>query len=59
VKTEPGDGTTVITFPWISGYVDYQDDRDFFQIDLGKLDPSGAETSWYYDVEVRLVVPLG
>jgi hypothetical protein len=59
VKTEPGDGTTDITFPWISGYVDYQDDRDFFQIDLGKLDPSGAETSWYYDVEVRLVVPSG
>jgi hypothetical protein len=56
-KTEPGDGTTVITFPWICGYVDYQDDRDFFQIDLGKLDPEDAETSWYYDVAVRLVVP--
>jgi hypothetical protein len=38
--------------------VDYQDDRDFFQIDLGKLDSTGAETSWYYDVTVRLVVPV-
>lgn len=47
-------GTTVITFPWISGYVDYQGDRDFFQLDLG---PIGAETAWYYDVEVQLVVP--
>jgi hypothetical protein len=55
--SEPGDGTTVISFPWISGYVDYQDDRDFFQIDLGKLDPNGTETSWYYDVKVRLLVP--
>jgi hypothetical protein len=48
------DGTTVITMPWISGYVDYQGDRDFFQLDLG---PLGAETTWYYDVEVQLVVP--
>ncbi len=55
--SDPGDGTTVITFPWICGYVDYQGDRDFFQLDLGKLDPAGAETSWYYDVEMRLVVP--
>lgn len=50
-------GTTVIDIPWIAGYVDYQDDRDFFQLDLGKLDAAGTETSWYYDVEVRLVVP--
>ena len=57
-KTEPGDGTTIITFPWICGYVDYQDDRDFFQIDLGKLDPANMETTWYYDVVVRLVVPV-
>jgi hypothetical protein len=51
-----GDGTTTITFPWISGYIDYQGDRDLFQLDLGKLG-NGAETSWYYDVIVRLVVP--
>lgn len=56
-QTDPGDGTTIITFPWISGYVDYQGDRDFFQIDLGKMDPDGAETTWYYDVQIRLVVP--
>ena len=55
--TTPGDGTTRITFPWICGYVDHQDDRDFFQIDLGKLNPDGTETAWYYDVQVRLVVP--
>ncbi len=54
-ETAP-DGTTRITFPWICGYIDYQGDRDFFEIDLGKLD-GGAETSWYYDVTVRLVVP--
>ncbi len=56
-KTDLADGTTVITFPWVCGYVDYHDDRDFFRIDLGKLDPGGAETSWYYDVAIRLVVP--
>ena len=56
-RTHPGDGTTVITFPWICGYVDYHGDRDFFKIDLDKLDPDGTETSWYYDVQVRMVVP--
>jgi len=55
--TEPGDGTTVIDFPWISGYIDYQGDRDMFQIDLDKLSDAGAETAWYYDIEVRMVVP--
>ena len=54
--TTQSDGTSTITFPWISGYVDDQGDRDFFQIDLGKLG-DGAETTWYYDVEIQLVVP--
>lgn len=58
VTTSTG-STTEITFPWITGYVDYQGDRDFFRIDFDKLDPSGSETNWYYDVEVRLVVPAG
>jgi hypothetical protein len=57
-KSTESDGTTRITFPWICGYTDYQGDRDFFEIDLGKLG-GGAETSWYYDVTVRLVVPEG
>jgi hypothetical protein len=50
---------TEISFPWISGYIDYQGDRDFFQLDFDKLDPAGPETSWYYDVEIQLVVPTG
>jgi hypothetical protein len=54
--TPQTDGTSIVTFPWISGYVDYQGDRDLFQIDLGKLG-DGAETSWYYDVKIQLVVP--
>jgi hypothetical protein len=28
-------------------------------LDFNKLDPSGPDTTWYYDVEVRLVVPAG
>ena len=56
--SDPGDGTTVITFPWIAGYIDYQGDRDMFQLDFGKLSPGGSETEWYYDVKVRMVVPF-
>jgi hypothetical protein len=51
------DGTTLITFPWVAGYIDYSGDRDMFQVDLGKLAADGAETEWYYDIEVRMVVP--
>lgn len=54
-RSTPGDGSTVITFPWVSGYVDFQDDRDFLRLDFDKLDPAGTETSWYYDVEIELV----
>jgi hypothetical protein len=54
--TSQTDGTSIVTFPWVSGYVDYQGDRDFFQIDLGKLG-DGTETSWYYDIKIQLVVP--
>ena len=51
------DGTITVSFPWVAGYVDYQGDHDFFEIDFGKLDPGGTETAWYYDVDIRLVVP--
>lgn len=54
-QSNPGDGTTEITFPWVSGYIDYQGDYDFFQLDFDKLNPAGTETSWYYDVEIQLV----
>lgn len=59
VQTSTGPNTTEITFPWITGYADYQGDRDFFRIEFDKLDPNGPDTTWYYDVEVRLVVPAG
>lgn len=57
IDTDAGTGVSTVTFPWIAGYVDYQGDYDVFQIDFNKLDPAGAETQWYYEVEVHLVVP--
>jgi hypothetical protein len=53
-RTENEDGTVTITFPWIAGFVDYQGDRDFFQLDLDTLDPDNPDEQWYYDVEIRL-----
>jgi len=55
IRTDNADGTVTIEFPWISGFVDYQGDRDFFQLDLDTLDPATPDTQWYYDVEIRLV----
>jgi hypothetical protein len=51
------DSTATITFPWIAGYIDYQGDRDIFEIDFDKLSVYGEETEWYYDVQIRLLVP--
>lgn len=56
IDTDAGTGVSTVTFPWIAGYIDYQGDYDLFRIDFGKLG-AGTETEWYYDVEVRLVVP--
>ena len=53
-RTDNVDGTVTFTFPWIAGFVDYQGDRDFFQLDLDTLDPANPDTQWYYDVEIEL-----
>jgi hypothetical protein len=50
----PSSGLTTVTFPWISGYIDYQGDQDWFLIDLQPLD---ASTSWYYDIFVDIYAP--
>ena len=53
-RTDNADGTVTLSFPWIAGFVDYQGDRDFFQMDLNTLDPLNPDEQWYYDVEIRL-----
>ena len=53
-RTDNVDGTVTFDFPWIAGFVDYQGDRDFFQLDLNTLDPANPDAHWYYDVEIRL-----
>ena len=50
----PGPDQATIQFPWVAGYVDYQGDKDFFQVDLGPL--SAADTAWYYDVKMEMHV---
>lgn len=53
-RTDNGDGTVTLSFPWIAGFADYQGDRDFFQLDLDTLDPENPDAQWYYDVEIQL-----
>ncbi len=48
-------GLTTINFPWIGGYVDYQRDQDWFELDLGALD-QGTDTTWYYEIQVEMHV---
>jgi len=57
-KIKNGDLTT-ISFPWIGGYIDFQGDQDWFQIDLGPLFEEGSEpdSEWYYDIKIALRGP--
>jgi len=52
----PETGLSTVTFPWIAGYIDYQDDQDYFLIDIQPLDDSD---SWYYEISVDLYAPAG
>lgn len=52
------DQTTTIVFPWIAGYIDYQGDQDWFQLNLAPLVQEGLppDSQWYYDISVDLHV---
>ncbi|MEJ2641628.1 MAG: hypothetical protein P8010_18840 [Desulfosarcinaceae bacterium] len=56
-QTANADGTTTLEFPWVSGFIDYEGDQDWFQLPLDKL--NDADTDWYYDVDVQLVASGG
>lgn len=46
------DGNTV-TFPWITGYIDYQGDEDWYGLDLGMpLDQSDSQ--FYYTINIEM-----
>lgn len=48
-----GSDPVVISFPWVSGYIDYQNDEDWFTLDLSApLD--NADTNWYYTISVEM-----
>ncbi|MEW5803047.1 MAG: hypothetical protein AB1847_13180 [bacterium] len=55
IMEKDGDQTT-ISFPWIAGYIDYQGDQDWFEIDLGPLADANqpADSSWYYDISIDM-----
>jgi hypothetical protein len=50
----PESGLTRVSFPWIAGYMDYQGDQDWFQIDFDPLDDSDE---WYYEIRVDFYAP--
>lgn len=52
-----GDGYTQYTSNWMTGYVDYQGDEDWFGLDLS-APPTGAtlgdDGTWYYTIDLEL-----
>jgi hypothetical protein len=45
------------TSPWIAGYVDYDGDRDLFELNLDDI-TQGVET-WYCDIKIQMVAQGG
>lgn len=54
--TRTGTGTfadpLTLHFPWVSGYIDYQGDEDWFNLDL--TEPLTDADEWYYTISVEL-----
>jgi len=48
----PTEGLTTISFPWITGYIDFQSDQDWFMMPNTPLDDSNSK--WYYDIRIEL-----
>jgi hypothetical protein len=51
-QTVNGDGTTTIEFDWVSGFIDYEGDQDWFRLQLDPL--NAGDDDWYYDVDVQV-----
>lgn len=46
------------TSPWLAGYVDYDGDRDLFELNLDNLINTLAEdASYYFDIQVQFYAP--
>ncbi|MGA1868507.1 MAG: hypothetical protein ACMUJM_08155 [bacterium] len=57
--TDATTGLTTISFPWIAGYIDFQGDQDWFQIDFSPLgidSNAPVNSDWYYDIRIDLHV---
>ncbi len=57
--------TTMISMPWVAGYIDYEDDQDWYRLDLCALMApgegsdgcaTGGPSAWFYDIRIELLV---
>ena len=56
---DPVAKTSTLTFPWVSGYMDFDGDRDWFRLDLPALYTAagGIADVWYSDIQIQLYTP--
>jgi hypothetical protein len=71
VRTVNADGSISIDLPWVSGFIDYSGDQDWYALDLTDLgylvdNGSGPETEysdkdgeWHYQLKIDLVSKAG
>ncbi len=51
--TQAGSNPVVVSLPWVSGYIDYQGDEDWYSLDLSQPLVNG-DLTWYYTISVEL-----
>jgi hypothetical protein len=45
---------------WIAGFVDYDGDRDLFELNFDDVtQAAGAPEEWYFDIQVQMFAPAG
>jgi hypothetical protein len=47
------------TSEWIAGFVDYDGDRDIFELNFDDVIPQGPDATWHFDIQVQIVAAAG
>jgi len=59
VVNDAAAGTITVNLPWQSGYIDFNKDRDWYQLDLPTLYQTAGGTSdnWYVEMQIQMYSP--
>jgi len=59
IVTNPDADTIEVTLPWQTGFIDYYNDRDWYQLDIAAnyIAAGGTAETWYSEIQIELYSP--